>query len=112
MGADDDKKKSPPVVYPTDGQHAIRWGMPIKMSPGEIGPHDKELEAHAAKNLHNIDADEINRRYTIAAGGAFASAGLGAVLLKSGAPRVFRVAMCVPLGVMCGFYMSASEGTT
>ena len=99
------------VMYPTDGNHTIKWGMPVKLGAEESGGiHDKALEAHATQNLHNIAQDEINRRYVIAAGGAAVSAGLGTFLLKSGLPRPFRAVMALPLGVAAGFYMSASEG--
>jgi hypothetical protein len=98
------------VMYPTDGQHTIKWGMPAKMDSNDSREHDKAAEDHATKHLHNISQEEITRRYLISAGGAAASVGLGSFLLKSGAPRPFRAVMALPLGVAAGFYMSASEG--
>jgi hypothetical protein len=98
------------VMYPTDGQHTIKWGMPAKLDSNDSREHDKAAEDYATKNLHNISQEEITRRYMISAGGAAASLGLGSFLLKSGAPRPFRAVMALPLGVAAGFYMSASEG--
>jgi hypothetical protein len=61
----------------------IRWGLPIGKVQAQ--PFDTVREEEAAKALHNVDGDEIQRRYIISASASVCTIGIITALTHAGA---------------------------